>query len=229
MKELNDFTDYMVFKNAEKTLMEILLWSGIISPTEQDSKHVPLGQLTILAIFCIIIFIDMDKPVHIILTGGTIDSHWQGAKDTAVTLEHSAIPEFVKNLQLYATVRFSEVCMKDSRDINQGDREKILRAIQESSEEKIIVTHGTYTMPDTARYLETNLGDQNKKTIILTGSMIPLTGFAPSDASFNLGFAMAKLQDTAAGVYIAMNGRVFLPKEVLKLWGEGRFSSMFSN
>jgi L-asparaginase len=71
-------------------------------------------------------------------------------------------------------------------------------------------------MPDTARYLEANLKN-NKKTIILTGSMIPLVGFTPSDAPFNLGYSIAKIENLKKGIYVCMNGTIFKPSEVLKL------------
>jgi L-asparaginase len=83
-------------------------------------------------------------------------------------------------------------------------------------------------MPDTARYLEANLKG-NKRTIILTGSMVPLTGFAPSDAPFSLGFAIAKSQELPAGIYVCMNARVFKANEVQKIVSEGRFSSIFAS
>lgn len=77
--------------------------------------------------------------------------------------------------------------MKDSRQLGENDRKEILKAIEESPSNKIIITHGTYTMPDTARYLKANL-KRNDQTIILTGSMIPIKGFSPSDGTFNLGY-----------------------------------------
>lgn len=83
-------------------------------------------------------------------------------------------------------------------------------------------------MPDTARYLKANL-KRNNQTVILTASMIPLKGFAPSDASFNLGFALAQVETLPAGIYVAIQGKVFQPEEVIKLVGEGRFTSIFNN
>src|SRR5262245_32328369 len=127
----------------------------------------------------------MQEPIHIVLTGGTIDSYWDGTKDTAVPLEHSALPQFLASLNLYRQIRFTEVCMKDSRNLNKNDLEAILKAVGESQEKKVIITHGTYTMADTGKYLKANLPEDHDKTIALTGSMVPLTGFAPSDASFN--------------------------------------------
>lgn len=164
--------------------------------------------------------------VLFILTGGTIDSYYEGAKDTVIPNEHSVIPEFISSLKLYEQTDFTEVCMKDSRDINEADRREILKAVEESPFKKIIITHGTYTMPDTARYLKANLKRDNQ-TIILTASMIPIKGFAPSDGSFNLGFALAQVEILSAGIYVAIHGRIFQPEEIIKLISEGRFISIF--
>lgn len=173
----------------------------------------------------------MDKPIHMILTGGTIDSHYDGTRDTAVPNDTSVLPQYVKTLRLYQEVVFTEICMTDSRELNDDDLERVLKTIVESKYGHFIITHGTYTMPDTARYLKAKLGEadmkQNDKTIIITGSMIPLTGFSPSDAPFNLGYAIGRVQELNPGVYVAMNGRIFQPEEVLKRLNLGRFASIF--
>ncbi len=141
----------------------------------------------------------MNEKIEFIITGGTIDSYYDGTKDTVEVNDLSVIPKYINGLKIPYPVIFSEVCMKDSRKISAEDREKILKQIKDSSSTKIIITHGTYTLPDTARFLKVNLGKIDK-TIILTGSFVPLVGFAPSDAGFNLGFAVAKLQDLAPGI-----------------------------
>jgi len=170
----------------------------------------------------------MEKSaIHIILTGGTIDSYYDATKDTAVPNKHSVIPEFIRSLKLHEQFEFSEVCMKDSRNITKSDMMKICETIEKSPHRKIIITHGTYTMPDTARFIRANMKKKNK-VIIFVGSMIPLVGFSPSDAPFSLGFAIAKSQELADGIYICMNGRVFNPDEVVKEFTEGRFSSIFN-
>jgi L-asparaginase len=167
-----------------------------------------------------------EETIHFIITGGTIDSYYEATKDTAVPNEKSIIPRFVKSLKLFNPVEFTEVCMKDSRDIVQADLKKILNAVEKSPHKKIIITHGTYTMPETGRFLEANL-KRKDQTIIVTGSMIPLLGFSPSDGPFALGYSIAKVQELKQGIYICMNGRVFTPKEVMKVNKEGRFTSIF--
>ena len=168
-----------------------------------------------------------DKSIHFIITGGTIDSYYDGTKDTVVPNKHSIIPEVLNSFKLYNKSEFTEICMKDSRQINQQDREEVLKTIEESSHKNIIITHGTYTMPDTARFLKANL-KRNDQVIILTGSMIPIKGFSPSDGTFNLGFAIAQFEYLKPGVYVSMNGRIFTPDEVIKILAEGRFTSIFN-
>lgn len=170
----------------------------------------------------------MNKAVHLIITGGTIDSTWDGRQDTAVVAEHSIVPDYVGKLNLYAQVQFTEVCMKDSRALTQADLAKILQTIEEASEDKILITHGTYTMPDTARYIKANLARKDV-TVVLTGSMTPLKGFDLSDASFNLGYGFSQVQLLEPGVYLAMNGRTFSSDEVAKSMAEGKFYSVFAD
>lgn len=163
---------------------------------------------------------------HFVITGGTIDSFYDGTVDTVKPNEKSVLPDYIKSLKLYEEVAFSEICMKDSREITQDDLAAVLRAIEESEAENIIVTHGTYTMPDTARFLRANL-KESKKRIVLTGSMIPMSGFTGTDGPFNLGFSMASALTLEPGIYVCMNGKVFSHDEVAKDIAEGRFYSIF--
>ncbi len=165
--------------------------------------------------------------IHFIITGGTIDSYYDGTKDTTVPSEHSIIPEFIKSLRLYKNSFFTEICMKDSRELTQEDINSVLTAIEKSAAQKIIVTHGTYTMSDTARFLKVNL-KRNDQTIIFTGCLVPIKGFAPSDGPFNLGYSIAQLEYLKPGIYVVMNGSVFSPEEVVKFLSAGRFSSIFN-
>ena len=130
-------------------------------------------------------------------------------------------------LRLSEKAVFTQVCIKDSRELTKHDVVNMLKTIEASPHRKIIVTHGTYTMPDTARFLKRHL-KRHDQTIVLTGSMIPLEGFSPSDGGFNLGYAVAQMQILPAGIYVCMNGSVFEPDEVQKLLNEGRFVSLFN-
>ncbi len=167
------------------------------------------------------------SKLHFIATGGTIDSYWDGTKDTTVVNKSSVIARFINTLKLYEKCEFTEACMKDSRDLAKSDRTKIFKTVQESNSKRIIITHGTYTLPDTARYLQANLKN-NDKVIIFVCSMIPLEGFTPTDAGFNIGYAVAKSQELEAGIYVCMNGRIFTPEETIKILSEGRFESIYT-
>ena len=167
------------------------------------------------------------NTIHFIITGGTIDSHYDGTKDTAVTNKISVLPNFIKSLSLSEKIEFTEICLKDSRELVIKDLKKILTTIEKSPYKKIIISHGTYSMPDTSRYLKKNL-KRKDQVIIFTGSMIPLVGFSPSDAPFNLGYSIAKAQDIDPGTYVCMNGKVFQPEEVLKMLYDGKFISIFN-
>ena len=166
------------------------------------------------------------------MTGGTIDSVWNGAQDTVVVSEHSILPEYFeelkRNLKFYEELEFSEVCMKDSRALTDEDRKNVLKVIEESDATKIIITHGTYTIPDTARYLKENL-KRKDQVIVLTGSMVPIKGFDFSDGPFNFGYAFAQVQKLESGIYVCMNARVFTPEEVTKNIAEGKFYSVFED
>ena len=136
------------------------------------------------------------------------------------------MPDYFKTLILYADVEFTEICLKDSRNLNSADLNNLLEKLESCDNTKIIITHGTYTMPDTAKFLQANL-KRKDQIIVLTGSMVPLAGFSPSDASFNLGYAIAEVSNLAAGVYLCMNGKTFNPDEVAKNLAEGKFYSVF--
>ena len=102
--------------------------------------------------------------------------------------------------------------MVDSLDMTDADRQVVLQNCRSAAEERIVVTHGTDTMTDTARVLgEAALA----KTIVLTGAMVPYA-FGSSDGLFNLGSALSFVQALPHGVYVAMNGRCFGWDDVVK-------------
>lgn len=164
--------------------------------------------------------------IHFIFTGGTIDSYYNGVKDTVLPNNKSIIPSYVKSLNLLVKMVFTQVCMKDSRELTTKDRKKILQVIEKSPHSKFIITHGTYTMPDTARFIDAYL-KRKGVAIIFTGSLIPLLGFTGSDGGFNLGFSVAKVLDLKSGIFVCMNGGMLEPKVVQKLLSEGRFTSIY--
>lgn len=166
---------------------------------------------------------DNQEKIHIIITGGTIDSKTKGL-ERDVLFQHSVIPEYLDSIKIHQNLEFTEVCMKDSRDIKHADRRDIIKVVEESACNKIVITHGTFTLVDTAKFLIANL-KRRDKTVVLTGSMIPLK-FENSDAPANLAFALAQVNNLPAGVYIAMNERIFNPDEAVKDTKEERFYSV---
>jgi L-asparaginase len=112
--------------------------------------------------------------------------------------------------------------MIDSLEMTDDDRELIAEHCLKSPEDRIIITHGTDTMADTARLLSERISD---KTIVLTGAMIPYK-FGSSDGLFNLGSAMAFAQALPPGVYVAMNGRYFNANNVRKNKLTGEFEEL---
>jgi L-asparaginase len=112
--------------------------------------------------------------------------------------------------------------MIDSLDMKESDRKKIADACIEANEDKILITHGTDTMPITAEVLSHQIKD---KTVVLTGAMVPYK-FGSSDGMFNLGSALAFVQTLPHGVYVVMNGKVFDGNNVMKNKATGEFESL---
>ena len=165
----------------------------------------------------------MNEKISILITGGTIDSYFDPITESVLTNQEDAIGKYLDLMQLHLDYSINPICQKDSRDITKEDRENILSFIQKSQNKFFLVTHGTFTMADTARFIKKNEKELSDKTIVFTGSMKPLKGFQDSDAMFNLGFALASLLLLKPGIYVSMNGENFNPEEVYKNITKGRF------
>lgn len=164
------------------------------------------------------------QKIHVVVTGGRIDSVWDGGVDEIVVSEHSVIPSFFNSIALRLDFIFTEICMKDSRALTPEDRETMRKTIDESETSKILITHGTHTLPDTVQYLHEKLGRKDK-TIVFTGSSTPLKDFALSDAGFNLGYAISKVQELPPGMYFCISGKTITFEEMQKQLQEGSFYS----
>lgn len=160
----------------------------------------------------------MVKPhVHIIKMGGTIEFRDPAYEEMNIRLMKldSTIESYLHNvIQPHFTYSIETVCEKDSRDITDDDRNKLFEAIKGTEHTNVVVTHGTFTLKQTAEYLAAK--DVSSKKVILTGSMIPITGFTTSDAGFNLGFVIASFNSVQPGIYLSMNGGIFSPLDVSK-------------
>jgi L-asparaginase len=159
-----------------------------------------------------------DTAILILTTGGTIDKAYFDALSEYQIVD-SGIPELLKEARVALPFRIEEVCRKDSLELTDADRAKIARRVAEAPEMRIVITHGTDTMTETAKALAASVPG---KTIVLTGALAPAR-FAQSDAAFNLGMAIATAQVAAPGVYIAMSGQVFDGLKVRKDREAGRF------
>lgn len=157
--------------------------------------------------------------VTIFTTGGTIDKFYFDAK-SEFHVGDSEIPEFLTGANVQVSTRLESLLRKDSLDMDDEDRALIRERVAADSASRILITHGTDTMIDTARAL----ADIPGKTIVLTGAMRP-SRLRVSDAAFNIGFAFAAVQLLPPGVFLAMHGEILDPAKSRKNRAAGRFES----
>jgi len=157
--------------------------------------------------------------IKVFVTGGTIDDLDYDAESKAPKNQKTIIPDLLKKSRISLDYEVDEVCFKDSRFLDNNDRKLLLKKCEECQEQKIVVTHGTMTMPVTAKYL----GEHKlEKTIVLLGAAIP-GNKENSDALFNIGLAFASAQFLPHGVYVTMNGKIFSWDNVKKNLDTGYF------
>ncbi|KPF90617.1 asparaginase [Novosphingobium sp. AAP83] len=160
------------------------------------------------------------QPILVLTTGGTIDKAYFDALSEYQIVE-SGIPAVLEQARVALPVRVMELMRKDSLELIDADRDLIAAAVREAPETRVVITHGTDTMTDTAK----TLADIAGKTIVLTGAISPAR-FAETDAPFNLGMAFATAQVAAPGVWIAMSGQVFDGLKVRKDRAAGKFMAV---
>jgi len=163
----------------------------------------------------------MTQPILVLTTGGTIDKNYFDALSEYQIVE-SGIPALLKEARVALPFRVVEVCRKDSLELTDEDRAAIAKAAHDAPELRIVITHGTDTMTETAKVLDR---EAPGKTIVLTGALSPAR-FADTDAPFNLGMAFAAAQTATPGVWIAMSGQVFDGLRVRKDREAGRFVAL---
>ena len=157
--------------------------------------------------------------IKLLITGGTFDKEYDEVHGT-LKFKDTHIQEMLKLGRSRLDVRVRTVMMIDSLEMTHEDRELIVQNCRASRETRIVVTHGTDTMPETARAL--GKAAIEGKTIVLTGAMIPYA-FGSSDGLFNLGSALSFVQTLPHGVYVAMNGMYFPWDNVQKIRQLGIF------
>ena len=155
--------------------------------------------------------------IHVLTTGGTIDKVYFDAK-SEFEVGPPMIAELLKEAHVTAEVTIEPVLAKDSLELSDADRRLIRERVAACAADRILITHGTDTMAETAKTLAGIAG----KTIVLTGSMQPAR-FRNTDAVFNVGFALGVVQVLPPGVYLAINGRVFDAAHVRKNREQQRF------
>ena len=161
----------------------------------------------------------MTDMIDIFTTGGTIDKVYFDAL-SEFQIGPAAIPDMLRENNVHVPHRVTQLMRKDSLELDDADREAIRDAVAASDARRILVTHGTDTMVVTGRVLAGIAG----KTIVLTGALNPAR-FRGSDAEFNVGTAVGAVQSLPAGVYIAMNGRIWDPASVRKNVAANRFEA----
>jgi L-asparaginase len=159
--------------------------------------------------------------IRIFITGGTFDKEYNEItgelffKDTHMT-------ELLRMGRCKLDVQIRTLMMIDSLDMTETDRNLIAENCIKASEDKIVITHGTDTIANTARVLAEKV---KNKTVVLTGAMIPIK-FGSSDGLFNLGSALAFVQTLPHGAYVSMNGRYFSWDNVRKNKQTGAFEEL---
>jgi L-asparaginase len=151
--------------------------------------------------------------LRILVTGGTFDKEYDELGGR-LFFRDTHLPEMLERGRSRLEVEVETIFMIDSLEMDAEHREAVLAACRRSPEDRLVVTHGTDTMVETAAALAAGLAGANK-TVVLTGAMVPYA-FGSSDGLFNLGSALSFAQLLAPGVYVAMNGRCFAWDNVRK-------------
>lgn len=160
------------------------------------------------------------RKLTIFTVGGTIDKVYFDASsnyEVGQPLVVSLLEKFKVNFKYKLNTLFK----KDSLDLTDDDRKKILKEVKNCKSDKILITHGTDTMVKTAEVLSVI----KDKTIILTGALLPAI-FKETDAEFNIGTALGAIWSSKPGVYIAMNGFVFKWDDVVKNKSLSKFENL---
>jgi L-asparaginase len=161
------------------------------------------------------------QPIRILVTGGTFDKEYNELTGE-LFFQRTHTSDMLRLGRCLLKVEIETLMMIDSLHMTDAGRRLILERCRAVPENRIVITHGTDTMPETAAVLGPGL---NGKTVVLTGAMVPYT-FGSSDGLFNLGTALAFVQTLPEGVYVAMNGRCFPWHSVRKDKKRGIFESI---
>jgi len=162
--------------------------------------------------------------IRIFVTGGTFDKEYNELTGS-LAFNETHLSEMLRLGRCRLDVSVTTLMMIDSLDMTDAGRALIVDRCRQAAESRVLITHGTDTMVDTARALTAAFYEAAGRTIVLTGAMIPYA-FGSSDGLFNLGSALSFVQVLPPGVYVAMNGRYFPWDRVRKNRETGVFESI---
>jgi L-asparaginase len=158
--------------------------------------------------------------ITFIQTGGTIDKDYpKTTKGYAFEFGEPATRRILKKLNPSFKYEILTACQKDSLEITDDDRQHLVELIQQNSSIRIVITHGTDAMIETASFIFSTI---TNKVIVLTGAMRP-EQFSNSDAPINIGGAIAAIQVLETGVYLFMNGIIKPYDEIKRDMDTGKF------
>lgn len=160
--------------------------------------------------------------IQVFVTGGTFDKDYNFTTGE-LYFKDTHLPEMFKRGRCTLSIDVKTLMMVDSLEMTEADRDIVVHNCMRTAADRILVTHGTDRMVETARALA---AQAIPKTIVLTGAMIPYAFGTSSDGFFNLGSALAFVQAMPHGVYIVMNGRCFEWDKVKKNKASGYFESI---
>ena len=161
--------------------------------------------------------------IRVFVTGGTFDKEYNELNGS-LFFKDTHLPEMLRLGRSRIDLIVDTLMMIDSLEMTGADRASIVERCRQAAEERILITHGTDTMVETAAALAA-APHRGGKTIVLTGAMIPYA-FGSSDGLFNLGSALSFVQVLPPGVYLAMNGRCFDWDQVRKNRDTGVFEAL---
>lgn len=159
--------------------------------------------------------------IRIFITGGTFDKEYNEITGQ-LYFNDTHMHDLLDMGRCHVPVEIRTLMMIDSLEMTAEDRDLIVHQCASADEERIVITHGTDTMSETAAIIAKKISN---KTVVLTGAMIPIK-FGSSDGLFNLGSAIAFAQTLPHGVYVAMNGRYFHANNVRKNKQTGMFEEV---
>jgi L-asparaginase len=164
--------------------------------------------------------VSQGPEITVLATGGTIDKIYNVAGE--LEIGPPAAAAILAGLTTDLRVAVESVLAKDSRDITDIDRGVLVQRLDELDTARVVITHGTDTLADTAEYVHRHRRAASGKVVVLTGALQP-AAMIRSDAALNIGAALASCQTLGPGTYVCMSGRIFPAGTVRKDFTTGRF------